>query len=80
MKKIHAKLSWAWNAHKYKNDIKFSCFQAQISLECYFPVKNVKMLHYSIYDQEKFHAYLSWARIFYNLGNDTSLSLLLNKY
>ena len=25
------------NAHKYKNIMKFSSFQAQISLECYFP-------------------------------------------
>ena len=25
------------NAHKYKNIQKFSSFQAQIGLECYFP-------------------------------------------
>ena len=49
-------------AHKYENIRKFSIFQAQISLECYFSCSQMlKCQQINICDQEKFHAQLSWA-------------------
>ena len=52
------------NARKYENIKKFSAFQAQISLECYFSLlKNVKNAnncwHFNIYEEDKFHTQLS---------------------
>ena len=64
------------NAHKYKNIKKFSFFQTQICREYYF-----SCWHFNIYEQEKFHAQLSWAwKKFYNLGPWSCLSLKENEY
>ena len=50
------------NAHKYEN-IKFSIFQSQISLECYFPAHKCENANnrwrFNIYELEKLLAQLS---------------------
>ena len=51
------------NAHKRKNTEKFSFFQAQINLECYFSFSYLlncqQLLEFNIYEQQKCHTQLS---------------------
>ena len=58
------------NAHKYKNIKKFGFFSGsgKPKMLSFLPI-NVKM-HFNIYEQEKFHAQMSWAwKMFHNLGS-----------